>query len=193
MEAILAIEAGIIEKAESDARRLIADAESEREELKAQVRETEERRKAAALESARSQADAVISRRKTLCELESRKAELAAKQKVIDEAYEEAVRKILNMTDHIYREFIENLVCEYAEDGDRVIISERDVKRLSADWLSAISARTGKHLTLESETHKGLGGVILSGKSCDKNLTLEAMVKSLRATTLSACAKKLFK
>lgn len=183
---------GITEKAEREAAALVASAQAERDELLAQVKAEEERKRESALESARASAQSVLSRRETICNLESRKSALAAKQQVIDAAFGESVKKILNMTDHIYREFIGGLIEKYAEDGDRVIVAERDAKRLHAEWLQETAGKCKKHITLAEEHHDGKGGIILCGKECDKNLTLETMLKSLRESSLSAVAKRLF-
>ena len=192
MEGKEAIISGIEEKAEREARGLIDAAQAEREELLESVRAEEERKQAAALELARTQAEAVVSRRETVSGLETRKRELAARREAIDSAYEEALKKFLNMTDHIYREFVAGLIEKYADYGDGIVIAERDAKRLHDDWLSALNAKTGKNLAFASYRHGGKGGVILSGKDCDKNLTLETMVKALKENTLTQVDKRLF-
>lgn len=187
-----AIIADIIEKAESAAAGIVSDAQAEKDALIGQVKTEENKKREDALASAAKAAESVVERRKTLGELEARKTRLAAKQQVIDSAYEEAIKKILNMTDHIYREFIGNLIFEYAEDGDKIVICERDSKRLHADWLSGICKKSGKNLKFAEEFHKGRGGIILIGRKYDKNLTLEAMINSLRESTLAEASKRLF-
>ncbi len=193
MEGKEAIIAEIIGKAERAAAGLISDAEAERDLALEKVRAEESRKREEALNAARVSADEIIARGKTLSSLEARKTELAAKQKVLDMAFEEAAKKILNMTDHIYREFIGELIEKYAEDGDSVIVAERDAKRLHAEWLASLGNKCGKSLSLSSRTHGGKGGVILSGKTSDKNFTLETMFASLRDTALTSAAKRLFK
>ncbi|MCI8413139.1 MAG: hypothetical protein HFE47_03475 [Clostridia bacterium] len=192
MEGKEAIIADIIEKAEIAAAALTADAREEYNETVERVRADESRRQSEAVAAARESAQALLARRQTLCALETRKAELAAKQKVIDAAYEEAAHKILNMTDHIYREFVGNMVEKYADDGDEIVVAERDCKRLHDEWLTAIARKTGKNLAFSNRTHSGRGGVILVGKSCDKNLTLETLLGSLREDSLAGVATRLF-
>lgn len=187
-----AIISEIIGKAEVTAAGLISDAQAERDALLEKTKSEAERIRQESIASARETAEAIISRRKTLSDLEARKSELAAKQKVIDSAFDEAVKKILNMTDHIYREFIGGFIAKYADDGDRVIIAERDAKRLHAEWLDSVSKTCGKRLSFADEKHGGMGGVILSGKTCDKNLTLETMMAALRDSSLSGVVKRLF-
>lgn len=193
MEGKEAIIAEIIGKAEKIADGIISDATSERDEVLETVRITETSKRDEAIAAARIAADEIVLRRKTLAELEARKTELAAKQRIIDETFNEAIKKILNMTDHIYREFIGDLIIRYAEEGDTVIVAERDTARLHADWLQSVSAKCGKHLTLSPETHKDKGGVILCGKLYDKNLTLGSILNAARDEHLPAITKRLFK
>ncbi|MCI8595569.1 MAG: hypothetical protein HFE35_01965 [Clostridia bacterium] len=193
MEGKEAIIAEIISKAERAAAGLISDAKAERDAALEKVRAEEARKREEALAEARSAAAEIASRAKTLSSLEARKTELAAKQRVLDAAFEEASKKILNMTDHIYREFIGGFIEKYADDGDSVIVAERDKKRLHAEWLKSLGDKCGKRLSLSEKTHGGNGGIILSGKTSDKNLTLETMFASLRDTALTNAAKRLFK
>ena len=193
MEGKEAIIAEIISKAERAAAGLISDAKAERDAALEKVRAEEARKREEALAEARSAAAEIASRAKTLSSLEARKTELAAKQRVLDAAFEEASKKILNMTDHIYREFIGGFIEKYADDGDSVIVAERDKTRLHAEWLKSLGDKCGKRLSLSEKTHGGNGGIILSGKTSDKNLTLETMFASLRDTALTNAAKRLFK
>lgn len=188
-----AIISEIIEKAQKQAAGLVSDADVERTEMLERVKAEEERKQNEAIKNAEASAEAILARRKTLCGLEARKIELAAKQQAIDAAFEEAVKKILNMTDPVYRELLEDWIVRFADDGDRVIVAERDAKRIHEEWLNGVSKKCGKHLTLSEERHNGKGGVILSGRSCDKNLTLETMLGVLRESALPSVAKRLFR
>ena len=145
------------------------------------------------IRAAKEQAERAAERKLTLAALDGRKQLLAAKQAVIDKVYEAAIIKMLNMTDNVYREFIGELVKRYADDGDEIMISERDAKRLNYDWATSLGAAIGKDLTLSGRQHKGKGGIVLVGYKCDKNLTFETIVKQLRSSTEGEIAARLFK
>ena len=187
-----AIIAEIIGAAEKAAAGLIAEATAERDATIESVRNAEARKKDDAIAAAEQSAAAVLARRKTLGDLEARKTELAAKQQMLDAAFAEAKRKVLHMTDHIYRDYMGALIRQYAEDGDRVIVAKCDEKRLHAAWLKSVSDESGKQLFLADETHEGSGGVILAGAQCDKNLTLETLINELRERYTAETAKRLF-
>lgn len=183
----------IVHNAEKAADGLIAAASAERDKALEKVRNEEMRKKSDAIAAAQQAADALLSRRQTLDRLDARKTELAAKQQAVDAAFAEATKKVLNMTDHIYRDYMGSLIAECAQDGDCVTVAARDAKRLHAEWLENVRRKCGKHLSLNEETHAGAGGVILCGKTCDINLTLETLIKDLRERLAADVAKRLFK
>lgn len=188
-----AIIAEITEKANAAAAGLIEEAERERDELLASVRAEEERKREEALAAAHAAAEALRARRATLDNLQARKIRLAAKQQCIDAAFEEAEKKLGNMTDHIYREFVASFIAECAEEGDCVVIAESDAKRLHDEWLKDVSKKCGFALAFAKDRHSGKGGVILRGKSCDKNLTLSTLLAALREQYTGEVARRLFK
>ena len=188
-----AIIAEIIQKAEDAAAALLRDANAERDAELEKVRNEQIRKRDAAVAAANKAASETVERGKSLCALESRKILLVAKQQLIDRAYAQAERKVLNMTDHVYREFMGELIVAYAEDGDRVVVAERDVRRMHADFIAELAKKSGKNISLAEHTHGGSGGVILAGKHVDKNLTLAALLGELRQKTQNEAAKRLLK
>ena len=183
----------IISEAEKKAEGIVNDALAEKDALLQQTRNSLERERQQRIRAAKEQAERAAERKLTLAALDGRKQLLAAKQAVIDKVYEAAIIKMLNMTDNVYREFIGELVKRYADDGDEIMISERDAKRLNYDWATSLGAAIGKDLTLSGRQHKGKGGIVLVGYKCDKNLTFETIVKQLRSSTEGEIAARLFK
>lgn len=182
----------IISTAENQAAALISQADNERKETLEKSRAELERKKSEAIEKANADAALSIERRVSVARLERSKTMLAAKQELISRVYAEAVTKILNMTDNIYREFIDGFIKRYADDGDTVIIAERDAKRLTKEWLDKTAQKLGLTLTLSAEYHDGRGGIILSGKNCDKNLVLDVLANTVKGETEAKVSEKLF-
>ena len=83
-----------------------------------------------------------------------------------------------------------DLILKYAEDGDEVIISEKDKNRLSSEWLKGLSEKVS--LSLSSCFHNDEGGIILRGKKYDKNLTVSSIIAEVRNLTAATVAKRLF-
>jgi len=130
----------------------------------------------------------ILSRRLADARIATPKIILTAKQKAVDAAYNKATQKILSMSDAEYKGFISGLITKYAEDGDKVVFAECDKKRIPNDFFKTVSTK----LTVSGKTHSGQGGVILEGKKCDKNLTIEALMKVVREETESDVANVLF-
>ena len=183
----------IISSAENSAAALLSQANNERKELLEKNRLEEERKKDEILDKAREEAALSVSRKVSVAQLEKSKTLLAAKQELLSRVYEESVTKILNMTDNIYREFIGGFIDAYAEDGDVVSVSERDAKRLNKEWLDAAAEKKGISLTLSDKYHDGRGGIVLSGKNCDKNLVLDTMASNIKGKTEAKVSDILFR
>ena len=192
MEGKDAIINSIIATAESKAQAIVADAIAEKDSLLEMKRNRLEQRERETLAHAEEEARKTVERKVTLAELDRRKLLLKAKQALIDKVYDAAIAKTLNMTDNVYRDFIGGLVKRYADDGDEVMVSERDVRRLPYDWATKLGESIGKYLSLSGKHHDARGGVVLVGYKCDKNLTLDTLVKQIRPETEAEIAEKLF-
>ena len=192
MEGKDAIINSIIATAESKAQAIVADAIAEKDSLLEMTRNRLEQRERETLAHAEEEARKTVERKVTLAELDRRKLLLKAKQALIDKVYDAAIAKTLNMTDNVYRDFIGGLVARYADDGDEVMVSERDVRRLPYDWATKLGESIGKDLSLSGKYHDARGGVVLVGYKCDKNLTLDTLVKQIRPETEAEIAEKLF-
>ena len=182
----------IISAAESSAAALLSQADNERKEALEKNRLELERKKSEETAKAREEAALYVSRCVSVAQLEKSKTLLSAKQELLSRVYDESVTKIMNMTDNIYREFIGGFIEAYAEDGDSVSVSERDAKRLNKEWVDALAKKKGISLTLSGKYHDGRGGIILSGKNCDKNLVLDVMAAAIKGKTESKVSGILF-
>lgn len=186
------IVSSIKNKAELTAKNIIESAEAEKQAVIDSARIDMKKKKEESLLKAKQDGENVISRRLTLANLDSRKMILSSKQKLIDNVYYLLVTKLLNMTDNIYREYIGEMVCKYAENGDTIQTSERDSRRLNEEWVKGLAKKTGLILHLSNEYHSDRGGIMLLNLNYDKNLTFSTMVKDLRSQYEGKVAKKLF-
>lgn len=144
------------------------------------------------LEEVKRSAEIFVSGQQTMTRLEAGKRELGVKRELIEEVYAAVSDRIISLNDDDYRKFIASVIAKYAEDGDALIISEKDVKRLNDEWLAELSKRQGLSLCFEKEYHNDVGGIILRGKKYDKNLTVSAIVSEARKNTENAVVDRLF-
>ncbi len=171
---------------------LVRSANEEKEEKLEQIKQEQQVKMQKAIEKAHSDAELIVSRKLSVAQLEASKIELLAKQKLIDSVYQSAKTRILNMTDNVYRDFVFSYIKEYAENGDIVIVAKRDEKRITEQHIDDLASSLNIVLSYSCDTHDGMGGVILSNKKYDKNLTLESILSSVRQETESKVIKILF-
>lgn len=135
-------------------------------------------------------AEDVARRGKTVAELDAKKLVLAAKSELINRVYELALEKAKTLDKKTYKKLLLGML-EYAEDGDVVTISEREKGILTKEDVAAFASAKKIKLSLNDKLGDFDGGMIISGKGIDKNLTLEVEFKLLRDETEAEIAKEL--
>ena len=180
----------IVGDAEERAKVILSEAEAKADALLAAAEEE----RAALKESARKMADAArpetVKRRRSMAELEGRKLVLAEKQALIAESYRKAL-DVLRKSDR-YEALLTAMILSAAETGDGVIFAASDFDRVNRKKVvDDANKKSGLGLVLLEEKGDFNGGIVLRGKSCDKNLTLEVELESVRAEG-DPCAKVLF-
>ncbi len=133
----------------------------------------------------------IATRSETVAELDARKLGLGAKAKVLDSTYALVLDKLKNLDKKTLKALLLGMLDE-AEDGDEVIISENEKSIVTAKVVADVAKKKGINLTLSSTYGDFAGGMILSGKGADKNLTFEAELDVLREDTEAKVAKELF-
>lgn len=133
----------------------------------------------------------IITRSKTVAELDSKKLILNAKNKLIDETFNKALDQILNLPKAKYEKLILGML-EFAEDGDIVTISKKEKSILTKEKIKAFATKKKINLTLAKDFGDFEGGIILSSKGIDKNLTFESEISILREDIEENIAKQLF-
>lgn len=121
----------------------------------------------------------IVERRKTVAALDAKKIALKARQELIDECFEAAEKRILSLGKEEYLAFVGKLVEENAEDGDLLVLSSEE-KYIDNAFVEALSEKLGKKLGISDEKETYVGGIVLRSSSCDKNLTLKALLRSVR-------------
>lgn len=126
-------------------------------------------------------------RRLSVANLDAKKYQLSQKQLLVEKAYATAAEK-LHEDGRKYLKLIGKLITRYAETGETVTICEGDKKRITKAYLDGF----GKKLTLNSQYGDFSGGIILSSKGYDKNLTLEVVLRQIREESENEVIEILF-
>lgn len=173
-------EEALIAEAKAKAEKIIQDAESFCDSYKAKAQKD----KAVAV-------DDIMNRSKTVAELDAKKMLFGAKNYVVAKTFDMALEKVKNLPKDKYSKIILGML-SYAEDGDVVTISKREKDIVTEAVIKDISAKKKIKLTLNKELGKFDGGIVLSGKGVDKNLTLDSEFQILKDELEEEVAKKLF-
>lgn len=184
-----AIIARIIEDAEGKADKIRAEAAAKNAEVISDAQSWAESYLTAQRGLLAAETDNLVSRRVTVADLDYRKSLLAAKREVIDAVYKKALDKLCALDKKSYLAFLDKLIAEYGEKGDKLILPEAaPVKPDEADALPSC-----KKLGIKT-AGKGAfrGGVMLVNDVCDKDLSFEILVNALKAETEAETAEKLF-
>ncbi len=133
----------------------------------------------------------IISRSKTVAELDSKKLMQAAKSVILERVFARALEKVRELDVNTYKELLLGMLKE-AQDGDTVTLSKRDKNVLSADDIRAFADERGISLCVSDEDGDFDGGLILSRDGVDKNLTFEVEIDLLRDIAEADIAKEIF-
>ena len=132
----------------------------------------------------------MVARRKIVAELDVRKNILKAKQTILNEIFVSAEKKLCSADKKSYLKFVLKNIAESADDGDEVVLSCDGV--LTEKDLTESAIFKARNLKIAKIRGNFVGGVMLIGKTCDKNLTFHEIVLSEKAEKASYLAKQLF-
>ncbi|MBO4916104.1 MAG: V-type ATP synthase subunit E [Oscillospiraceae bacterium] len=173
---------GILNAGKAETKRIV---DSWRARIDAENRELADRNEKAAAEREE--------RLKSAAEMDARKTILAAKQKMVDEAYELALDKLCKMPDADKTNLLSELLVRASSTGtEEAVFSEAD-RAVGEKAVAQANAASGKSLTLSKETAPIRGGFILRDRNVEVNCAFETLVRLQKAESAGAVAKILFR
>ncbi|MDE6275131.1 MAG: hypothetical protein K2M75_01190 [Clostridia bacterium] len=113
-----------------------------------------------------------LERSQVVANLDAKKLLQGKKKQIIDKAFDETLDAV-KADQKTYLALIEKMILSCCEDGDEVIVAKEDDKIITKKLIADLAKKSKKSLTKSDEFGDFKGGVILSGKNYDKNLTLE--------------------
>lgn len=181
----------IIDDAEAVARNNIAVAEETAGQILDRAKRDVEKFDLANVGKSEAIYDDALSRSEVVANLDCKKALLNAKKALVDKAFEEAADELAADKKN-YLTLIEKMIASCCEDGDEVVVCERDDKIITKKFVADLSKKVGKKISRSNEFGDFKGGVILSGKNYDKNLTLDLELSLIRESIESKIVEILF-
>lgn len=183
----------IIDNANLKAEEIINEASLKKAEILKQARQEAKNYRSEVLPDVNDFIDDLVSRGEILSNLEAKKVILAKKKSIIDDVFKLALQDLkIKENQAKYKKLVENMIKENAEDGDLVQFSETDNKLFDDKFLQSLAKKLEINLKLDKTYGKFIGGVLISNKSCDKNLTLEIELTSIRSELESKLATLIF-
>lgn len=126
-------------------------------------------------------------------QMEARKAALAAKQEMVEKAYELALKKLCSLPEEKYTAVLAELLVQASSTGkEEVLFSEADRRKVGKAAVEKANKDSGKKLTLSGETRSIPGGFILRSGSVEVNCAFDTLVRLQKAETAGDVVKELF-
>ncbi|MBQ4650942.1 MAG: V-type ATP synthase subunit E [Firmicutes bacterium] len=161
----------VLAEAEAKAKQLIADSEARGLEEKAKV----------------------ISRRKSVADIDSRKVILAKKQEIIAETFDKAVEAITAMEEVDYINLLVKLGTGSGIKAGQLIFNEKEKAAIGQKVADALNAAIdGGQFTVADETRNLRGGYMLKAGQTFINNTVEALVDENKSALTGEIVKMLF-
>lgn len=184
--------------------RIAADAQAEIDAVLAQSQSKAEGIKAQYDAQARQEYETLVRRGKTAAQereknlrssaqMEARKMLLAAKQEMLDAAFQSAREQLCALDDGKMTAVLAALAVKASVTGEEEVILNADVKkRLGKAVVSKANADGGLHLTLSEEEGAFDGGLLLKSGAVEINGTFDTLVRLVRGEVAGEVAKVLF-
>ena len=129
----------------------------------------------------------------SVAQMEARKVQLAAKQEMVEKAYDLALEKLCAMPDARYTEVLAGLLVQASSNGrEEAIFSPEDRERVGKAAVDKANAASGKQLKLSKETRPLKGGFVLRDENIEVKCTFDTLVRLEKAETTGAVVKTLF-
>lgn len=189
--------------------RIMADAEAQAAETKAQAEERALDLKEKLLLQARQKAGEIakqadldieeIDRRQSLiAELENRKSILSVRRQVLDQTFELAERKLLELPEDKWEALLTRYIMTACESGEeKLCVPEQDKSKYQNYFMEKLNNELktqGKagNLSLADKSANFSGGVLVIGKDGDYDASFASILRSVRAEFEKQAADMLF-
>ena len=141
MDGIEKITARIRADADAELAQLREQTETQILEIQAQAKAQMDQERTAILARGRRAAEERLERLKSAAQLERRKLELAAKQEVLSEAFEQALEKLCALPEEEYIQLLTGMVLQAVSTGrEQLVFSPRDRSRIGKQVVAANEA-----------------------------------------------------
>ena len=186
----------IVEKIRSDGRaeaeNLLALGRKKADEIENGAKESAEKLRRETEADVKKRAESIAERYAAAARLEVKKIRLAARKNAVEAVYERAKQRLQKLSEEETLRLFNRLLCAYAEEGDKVSFADNFAYEKSVKLLPVFAE---KKLSVISAAQKSVridGGMYLTGKTADKDLSFDALLKADMEENESKVASAIF-
>ena len=183
----------ILGDAETERDLLLADARAQSDAVLAEAEKHAAMLLADAEQRGEIEKQKIITRRKSVADIDCRKVFLAKKQEIIEACFARAIDEITDMSKEAYIELLVHLGKTSGVKAGVLIFNERDKQSVAAEVCRALNEAVDCGSFIVSEkTGKMRGGYLLTADRTTINNTVEALVAEAKTALTAEAAKQLF-
>ena len=188
----------ILKKIKTDgeevARKIVAEGQAAADAVAREARTRADVQKKELRARAEQRAQEERNRITTLARLAARRELLDEKQALLDRVFDEAGKRIAEMEQGEYREFITGLLRSTVESGDEEVLIGKQESRLDQAFLNSVSKELGLGggLKRASERRQIMAGFILRSGRVETNCALSTILRDAREKLETEVAAILF-
>lgn len=187
------ITSAIIDEAQTESEQILNAAKQRNRTV---IDELEERIKIetdVAVKAAEEEKEKIISRRKSVADIDSKKIILSKKQELINECFDKALDFILSMEESKYVELLADMGRSAGVCGGNLIFNEKERDSIGQKVADALNASLpGGNFVLSQETRNLKGGYMLQNGQIYINNSIEAVMDEKCRELTGEVAKILF-
>lgn len=161
--------------AQAEAEEIISSAQKNAEETISVARKQAEAELEEAKKEGAEAAARIRSGKMAQARLDGAKVLLAEKRRVLDEIYARALKRLLSLPEKESLALYEKLLAENAEEGDTVLLA---ASCGIGDKIRALPVAAQRKLKFSKESADIEGGLLLRGKTSDKNLSFASLLQA---------------
>lgn len=185
----------IIEDAEDKKEVILSEAEKESKKIFDKKTEEAKAAEMIIIEKAEREAASRKERIISNAHLQCRNEKLKAKQEIISEVFEEAIKSLCSLPEEDFINFVKKFILNNEITGEqKIILNNEGRKIISKAVLSEVNKELNPKasIILSEETRNFKGGFILEKDGIEINNTFEALVDSLKDDLSLEVARELF-
>lgn len=187
------ITSAIIDEAQAECEQILNAADTKNRSVITQLKKRIKIETDIAVKNAQEEREQIISRRKSVADIDSKKIILAKKQELINECFEKAVDYIISLEENRYVDFLVRTGKAAGISEGSLIFNEKERAAIGQRVVDGLNKAVpdGKFL-LADETKKIKGGYMLRKGQIYINNSVEAMVQDKRRELTAGVAEILF-